>query len=95
MNVCSWHIADVPLVLTNVCFEGKNGHDAVVTRCLLMTHSGHRCLTEPRSPRLPFLDLTALSRLGSRPSPDSEDDLADEAAFHIQPVAKQMQNFQN
>ena len=28
VNVCLWHIADVPLALTNVCFEGKNGHDA-------------------------------------------------------------------
>jgi hypothetical protein len=28
-------------VLTNVCFAGKNGHDADVTQCLLMTHSGH------------------------------------------------------
>jgi hypothetical protein len=27
-HVCSWHLADVPLALTNVCFEGKNGHDA-------------------------------------------------------------------
>jgi hypothetical protein len=27
--------------LTNVRFEGNNGHDADVTRCLLMTHSGH------------------------------------------------------
>ena len=24
----------------NVCFEGKNGHVADVTRCLLMTHIG-------------------------------------------------------
>jgi hypothetical protein len=22
-----WHLADVPLALTNVCFEGKNGHE--------------------------------------------------------------------
>ena len=36
-----WHIADVPLALTNVCFEGNNGHDADVRRCLLMTLSGH------------------------------------------------------
>ena len=36
-----WHIADVPLGLTNVCFEGNNGHDADVTRCLLSTRSGH------------------------------------------------------
>jgi hypothetical protein len=27
----------MPLALANVCFEGKNGHDAGVTRCLLMT----------------------------------------------------------
>jgi len=26
--------------LMNVRFEGNNGHDADVTRCLLMTHSG-------------------------------------------------------
>src|SRR6478609_7212627 len=26
----------------NVCFEGKNGHGARVTRCPLMTQSGHR-----------------------------------------------------
>ena len=28
-------LADVPLALVNVCFEGKNGNDASVTRCLL------------------------------------------------------------
>ena len=28
--------------LMNVHFEANNGHDADVTRCLLMTHSGHR-----------------------------------------------------
>jgi len=27
----------------NVRFERNNGHDADVTRCLLMTHSGHCC----------------------------------------------------
>jgi hypothetical protein len=31
----------VPLPLTNVCFEGKNGHDAGGTPFPLMTHSGH------------------------------------------------------
>ena len=41
-NVRFWHIADVPLALTNVCFEGKNGHDAGVTPFPLMTQSGHR-----------------------------------------------------
>jgi hypothetical protein len=30
----------MPLALTNVCFEGKNGHDADVTRCLFLTQSG-------------------------------------------------------
>ena len=30
-HVCYWHLADVPTALTNVCFEGKNGHDAGVT----------------------------------------------------------------
>src|SRR6478736_8999392 len=39
--VCFWHKADIDLALTNVCFEGKNGHDADVARCLLMTQSGH------------------------------------------------------
>jgi len=36
-----WHIADVQTALMNVRFEGINGHDADVTRCLLMTQSGH------------------------------------------------------
>ncbi len=29
-----WHKEDVHTVLMNVRFEGNNGHDAVVTRCL-------------------------------------------------------------
>ena len=41
LNVCYWHLADVPLALTNVCFEGKNGHDAHAPLCRLMTQSGH------------------------------------------------------
>src|SRR6476660_5442508 len=40
-DVCYWHKADVPLALTNVCFGGKNGHDAGVTPFPLMTQSGH------------------------------------------------------
>jgi hypothetical protein len=40
-NVRFWHIADVPLGLTNVCFEGNNGHDVDVTRCVLMIRCGH------------------------------------------------------
>jgi len=43
-NVCCWHITDVPLVLTNVCFEGKNGHDAGVTLFQLMGASTHASL---------------------------------------------------
>ena len=39
--VCFWHQADVQTALMNVRFEGNNGHDADVTLCLLMTHSGH------------------------------------------------------
>jgi membrane fusion protein, type I secretion system len=39
-HVCLWHKADVPLALTNVCFEGKNGHDAGVTPFPLVTQSG-------------------------------------------------------
>ena len=39
--VCFWHQADVQTVLMNVRFEGNNGHDAEVARCLLMTQSGH------------------------------------------------------
>ena len=31
----------MPLALMNVRFEGNNGHDATVTRCPLMTQSGH------------------------------------------------------
>jgi hypothetical protein len=30
------------LTLTNVCLEGKNGHDAGVTPVPLMTHFGHQ-----------------------------------------------------
>ena len=41
LDVRFWHIADVPLALTNVCFEEKNGHDAGVTPFPLMTQSGH------------------------------------------------------
>ena len=36
-----WHITDALLVLMNVSFEGKNGHDAGVTPFPLMTQSGH------------------------------------------------------
>ena len=40
--VHTWHKADVPIALTNVCFGGKNGHDANGPLCRLMTQSGHR-----------------------------------------------------
>ena len=43
-DVCFWHISDVPLALTNVCFEGNNGHDAGVTPFPLMTHSQTKLL---------------------------------------------------
>ena len=47
-DVCCWHLADVQTALTNVRFEGNNGHDADVTRCPLMTQSGHHALEYPR-----------------------------------------------
>jgi hypothetical protein len=37
--------------LMNVRFEGNNGHDADVTRCLLMTLSGHEEDDPPRASR--------------------------------------------
>jgi len=40
-NVRLWHKADMLNALTNVRFEGNNGHDADVTGCLLMTQSRH------------------------------------------------------
>ena len=33
----------------NVRFEGNNGHDADVTRCLLMTQSGHSHTNVPNT----------------------------------------------
>jgi hypothetical protein len=36
-----WHLAVVQIALMTVRFDGNNGHDADVTRCLLMTQSGH------------------------------------------------------
>jgi len=41
LEVCYWHLADLQSALMNVRFEGNNGHDADVTRCLLLTQSGH------------------------------------------------------
>src|SRR6476660_2454457 len=41
-DVRLWHKADVRTALTNVRFEENNGHDADVTRCLLMTQCGLR-----------------------------------------------------
>ena len=40
-DVRFWHKADVQIALMNVRFEGNNGHGADMTRCLLMTQSGH------------------------------------------------------
>jgi hypothetical protein len=40
-NVRLWHKADMLDALANVRFWGQSGHDADVTRCLLMTQSGH------------------------------------------------------
>ena len=35
-HVCLWHKADVQTALMNVRFEGNNGVNAYVTRCLVM-----------------------------------------------------------
>ena len=51
--VHTWHLADVQPALMNVRFEGKNGHDADVTRCLLMTQSGPRRLWYWSSSKVP------------------------------------------
>ena len=40
-HVRLWHKADMLNALTNVRFWWQSGHDADVTRCLLMTYSGH------------------------------------------------------
>ena len=32
-DVRYWHKADMQTALTNVCFEGNNGHDGYVTPC--------------------------------------------------------------
>ena len=62
-NVRYWHKADVQTALMNVRFEGNTGRDADVTRCLLMTQSGHpgpasRLATGAQEACLPFLTIT-------------------------------------
>ena len=47
----------------NVRFEGNNGHDADVTRCLLMTQSGHVKAPRPSiHPSLPQGSNSPLTR---------------------------------
>ena len=41
VNVCFWHLADIPPALTNVRYGGKSGHDANGPLCRLMTYCGH------------------------------------------------------
>jgi hypothetical protein len=48
LDVCLWHITDVPLALTNVCFEGKNRNDADVARCLTSKSILVNCLPSVR-----------------------------------------------
>jgi hypothetical protein len=47
----------------DVGFEGKNGHDAGVTRCLLLTQSGHSHTSEPNTFELGSDSLTRLAGL--------------------------------
>ena len=46
----------------NVRFEGNNGHDADVTRCLLMTQSGHSGRRVALASRGSFLSSDAINR---------------------------------
>jgi hypothetical protein len=41
IDVRLWHFSDIQPALTNVRFEGNNGHDANGPSCPLMTQSGH------------------------------------------------------
>jgi hypothetical protein len=73
-DVRYWHKADVPCALSNVCFEGKNGHDAGVTPFPLVTQSGHcrvRLSGQSLCPR-GFVDL-----LGSASVPSTSGQLGD------------------
>jgi len=54
--VHTWHLADVQTALMNVRFEGNNGHDAYVTRCLLMTQNRH-CERQAFTPWPACIDL--------------------------------------
>ena len=54
-DVCTWHIADVPLTLSNVCFEWENGHDAIAPLCQLLTQNGPaRLEPQARFPNRPI-----------------------------------------
>jgi hypothetical protein len=59
-----WHKADVQTALMNVRFEGNNGHGTDVTRCPLMTQSGH-CGTrqEPEAVLCRVIPATQPSRV--------------------------------
>ena len=53
-----WHIADVGTALMNVRFEGNNGHDADVTRCLLMTQKRTlRCFRNSQASHLVIIQI--------------------------------------
>jgi hypothetical protein len=57
-----WHQADVQTAPMNVPFEGNNGHDADVTRCLLMTQSRHARSTPSLKLQLAILSLSVIAR---------------------------------
>jgi hypothetical protein len=48
---------DIPLELTKVCFEGKNGHAAGVTPFPLMTQSRHHSRIEGRTAGIRIHDV--------------------------------------
>jgi len=58
-----WHKADMQTAPMNVRFGGNNRHEADVTRCPLMTHSGH---SEPKIHELLQLDSEAWRSCASR-----------------------------
>jgi hypothetical protein len=61
-----WHKADVHTALMNVRFEGNNGHDADVTRCLFMTHRKLHLCTVVVAPVAPVVVARSSDRLKGR-----------------------------
>ena len=52
LDVRFWHLADMLFTLANVCFWVESGHGSRMTKCPLMTQSGH-CLTAEAEAKRP------------------------------------------